>query len=316
MADYGFKISTFTLLNIAGYPQPLPLNFPVIGPEGAYGLLEEGIRKAFASGGKVGRRGDYLELVSIERLKHALLVTVKGGGTGDEFEIIHTATGDQGGVVASDDALTWTSRIVIIFPPDHYDGMIVAETQGNRHHAFSLTNALDPILRQDSGYRLDVTHDVADAVGWKRILKEETASVQTIEFRRSPGSNDDTQFPEDSDITKIKIEYSVAKDSTLERKIVKLLTSDKPDKHHLLKQLVGGKRYADTDFDDEVATVVSNGRPRKYRIASRQTWFNYHIDSPQKLDDRPFILEITSAVLETYNQLKIALPGQWARRIE
>ncbi|ALV45804.1 hypothetical protein MB46_10260 [Arthrobacter alpinus] len=316
MADFGFKISTFALSSLRAPIQHFPLDYPVLGVGGAKGLFLDVIEKVFAGGGKKGRKGDYLELVSIGSLEHGILLTVKGGGTGDEYEIIDTATGDQGGKVNLDDALTWTSRILMIFPPDHYDGMLIAETHGNKHHATSLFNAIDPPIRTENSCRLTVTHDVADAVGWQRVLTPETAHVQTIEFKRTPNANDGTQFPEDADVKKVKIEYTVAKDSTLERKIIKVLTSEAPDKHGLLQQLVGGRRYADTSFDDEIATVVSNGRPRKYRISNRQTWFNYHIDSGIKLEDGDFIKEVTPAVMDTYSQLSIALPAGWSTPVE
>ncbi|MBP2413966.1 hypothetical protein JOF48_002765 [Arthrobacter stackebrandtii] len=316
MADYGFKIATFTLASLRSTMQVLPLNYPVIGPEGAYGLFQETIAKAFADGGKTGPRGDYLELVDIRRLQNALVITSKGGGTGEEFDIIRTSTGTQEGVVGEDDALTWTSRIVIIFPQDKYDGMIVSETKGNRHHAPSLINALEAALRTEHEYKLDVTHDVADLVGWKQILKSETLAVPTVEFWYAPGHNDDTEYPEDSDISRIKIEYSIAKGSRLERQVAKLITSEKPDKKQLLKQLVGGRRYTGTDLDGEAATIVSNGRPRKYRVSKRQSWFNYHIESNARLEDREFIYEITPAVIETYSKLSISLSGQWATPVE
>jgi hypothetical protein len=312
MAEYGYKISCFTVSGANQNAQVFPLDYPGLPAGSAIDLFAEVLRKLFSAGGLTGKKGEYISLQSMEVRRHCLLLFIRGGRTGDEFEIVRTSTDESSGRVHPDDALTWTSRLLIIFPPDQYDGMIVSETNGNSHHAVTLNGFLETALKRDHQLRFSVTHDVADGVAWKKILSGPDAYVQALEFRQGNPAHDGTGFAEDTDVTRVSVEYQLAKGSGMQKRVTDALTGRKPDRDDSLIRLVGGRRYSDCEFDDEIATVVSKGKPRKYRIAHRNQWFNYHIDSPLQLEPEDFIREVAGDVLNTYSVMSVDLPAGWS----
>jgi hypothetical protein len=314
MPDYGYKIASFTLRKSHGRHDTLPLDFAGLQQGGGRQLYTACLDTAFAAErGITGSRGEYLELISYDALTRALLVRLKGGSTGDEYDIVASATGEERGSVNADDALTWHSRVLYIFPPDAMDGLLVSETRGNSHHGSLLNRQLERQLTRNHSLRMDVTHDVADGIGWRQVFKDDRAYVRSVEFKKSNPAQDSTSFPENSDITQINVEMQLSKGSGTSKKLTELLTSDKPDKHDDLKRIVGGSAYDSNDFDDEYANVVSrDGRSRKYRISRRPHWFNYHIDSPEQLSDDQFIQEVAPAAIETLAALGHNLPREWS----
>jgi hypothetical protein len=237
---------------------------------------------------------------------------VRGGQSGDEFDVIDSETNEETGKVTRGDALTWVSRVLFVFPTGNaHDGLIVSETKGRSTHGGILQERLERILRDRYSLRPTVMHDVADAVAWKQLFKFHQAHVREVEFQFSNPARDGTGFTEDASVTKVKVGYQLEPGGLADRKSTAVITGRKGDPRGMLLQAVGGHRYDQHDMEDPVATIITNGRPRKYRVSNTPSRFTRVIESQPQLEDQEFLWEVSPAIVETCSALKIDLPPTW-----
>lgn len=239
-------------------------------------------------------------------------MNVRGGQSGDEFDVIDADTNTETGKVTKADALTWISRVLFVFPRgSHHDGLIVAETKGRSCHGGMLQERLERVLKEAYSIRPSVIHDVADGVAWRELFRLQQSHVREVEFQFSNPARDGTAFTEDASVSKVKVGYQLEPGGAADKKTTQIITGTRGDARGMLLKAVGGHRYDSHDMEDPVATIVTNGKPRKYRVSNTPSRFTRIIENQQQLSPRDFALEIAPAVLETCVALNINLPTNW-----
>lgn len=306
---YGYTLSAVALEGTAPKEkgQPLPLSNATLGDSGALGLIEECCRE-LRGNGEGDRFGRYVEVTGVERHGKYLLIKVKGGAYGEEFEIIDTENGSSNGSVSSNDALTWVSRIAWFFPPDdEYQAIIAAEARSGNSHLTALLAILGRKLR-DRSLRAVATHELADEVAWRELFKERNSHVTDLEFTVKNPAGDGTGFVEDSSVTTVKVSMKFEIGGSADKKAYEVITGKRPDTGKHLVEAIGGTRYEDVEIDAPTATVVTDGKKRRYRVDHSRSRFTRVIESLDQVDDPTFIGEVTGPVRSTFQAYDVSLP--------
>lgn len=312
MGDYGYRISTFTLFGSDKGGGAFTLDYVGLGADGALGIYQQVFEKLVLEPGTTDKHGHFLSVESVERIGHCLLIEVKGGQFGEEFDVVDSENGTSVATVSRGDALTWPSRILFVLPQgDIYDGLIVAEARGRSCHILALNRQLERILKEQYRLRPEVANDLADGVAWKAMFQQQKAHVHSVEFRVTNTANDQTQFTEDDSVHRVVVSYALEPEGKAERKTIEIITGDRPDKASMLLRAVGGERYSELTNEEPVATIVTDGRSRRYRVSHHHSRFTRIIESITRLDNHEFLLEISPAVVETYAALSIDIPPGW-----
>jgi hypothetical protein len=311
LTDYGYRISTFTLFGSDKGGGAFTLDYLGLGADGALGIYQRAFEKLALESGTTDSHGHFLSVEGVERIGHCLLVEVKGGQFGEEFEVVDSDNGAPVATVSRADALTWPSRILFVLPQgEAYDGMIVAETRGRSCHVLALNRQLEKLLKHEQ-LRPEVVNDLADGVAWKAMFQQKKAHVQAVEFRVSDAANDLTHFTEDNSVSGVLVSYALKPDGRAEKKTIEAITGDRPDKASMLLRAVGGERYSELTTEEPVATIVTDGRARRYRVSHQHSRFTRVIESPVRLDNTEFMLEVSPAVVETYAAMAVDVPPGW-----
>lgn len=312
MGDYGYRISTFTLFGADRGGGAFTLDYVGLGPEGVLGIYHQVFEKLVLELGSTDKQGHFLSVESVERIGHCLLVEVKGGQFGEEFDVVDSENGASVATVSRGDALTWPSRILFVLPQGEiYDGMIIAETRGRSCHVLALNRQLERILKEQQRLRAEVVNDLADGVAWKAMFQQQKAHVHSIEFRVTNTAHDQTQFTEDDSVSRVVVSYALEPEGRAERKTIDVITGNRPDKASMLLQAVGGERYSELTNEEPIATIVTDGKARRYRVSHHHSRFTRVIESQGRLDNSEFLLEISPAVVETYAALSVDIPPGW-----
>ena len=310
--DYGFRVSTFTVADAKGPGQSFPLDYAALGSGAAQGVYLDALRTLKDEGGRTDSRDRYLAVEKVEGLGLCILVHLRGGQSGDEFDVIDAETNTETGKFTRGDALTWISRVLFVFPTgNHHDGLIVAEAKGRSSHGGVLLERLERLLKENHSLRPSVMHDVADGVAWNQLFRLQQSHVSEVEFQFSNPAHDGTGFTEDNSVTKVKVAYQLSPGGRADKKSTAVITGERGDPRGMLLRAVGGHRYGEQEMEDPVATIVTNGRPRKYRVSNTPSRFTRIIEQPKQLETQQFLWEVSPAVVETCNALHIDLPNDW-----
>ncbi|MBD7994659.1 hypothetical protein H9639_05045 [Arthrobacter sp. Sa2CUA1] len=310
--EYGYRLSTFSISGTQPGGSFLPLDHPALGENGALGVYFDNLTRLVLSPGGKDRKGRYLSVESVRRHGICLLVNLRGGPSGDESDIVVAGTNEVRGRITKDDALTWDSRILLVFPQGNYlQGFMVAEAKGRSNHGPALQDRLEQLLKENESLRPEVTHDVVDALAWKRFFQTQDARTHELEFTFANPAGDGTNFTEDHSVRKVRLVYTLEADGSADHKSTKVITGQKQDRKHALLAAVGGHKYASEDVEEAVATVVANGKARKYRVSNSPTRFTHIIESIGQLDEPAFLREAGRTVFETSTAMKINLPNDW-----
>lgn len=310
--EYGYRLSTFTVWSTKAGDGAFPLDYEVLGEHGALGVYLKELQHLANIPGGTDSKGRYLSVESVDRHGICLLVNLRGGPSGDESDIVNAGTNEVRGKITKDDALTWDSRVLLVFPQGNYlEGLMVAEAKGRSNHATVLQDRIERLLKENDSLRPEVTHDVADGIAWNQFFETQNARTQELEFTFANPAGDGTNFTEDKSVKKVRLVYTLEAEGSADQKSTKVITGAKPDRKHALLAAVGGHQYASDHMEEAVATVVANGRTRKYRVSNTPTRFTRIIESVEQLDERGFLLEIAPAVIETAAAMKISLPHDW-----
>lgn len=310
--EYGYRISTFSVYSTKAGNALFPLDFPVLGVDGALSVYLKELQHLVDVPGGTDPKGRYLSVKSVDRHGICLLINLRGGPSGDESDIVDAASDEVRGKVTKDDALTWDSRVLLVFPQGNYvDGFMVAEVKGRSSHATALQDRLERLLKENNSLRPEVTHDVADGIAWKQFFETQDARTQELEFTFANPAGDGTEFTEDRSVKKVRLAYTLEADGLADRNSTKVIMGKNQDRKHALLSAVGGHKYASEDVEEAVATVVANGKTRKYRVSNTPTRFTRIIESNGQLEERAFLREVASAVHETASAMKINLPHDW-----
>lgn len=310
--EYGYRISTFSVSSTKAGGGAFPLDFAVLGQDGALGIYWNELQHLALKPGGTDSKGRYLSVESVERYGICLLIKLRGGPSGDESDIVDAGTNEVRGKVTKDDALTWDSRILLVFPQGNYlEGFMAAEVKGRSSHATALQDRLERLLKENDSLRPEVTHDVADGIAWNQFFATQNARTQELEFTFANPAGDGTTFTEDKSVKKVRLVYTLEAEGNADKRSTKVITGKKQDRKHALLAAVGGHRYASEDVEDAIATVVANGKTRKYRVSNTPTRFTRIIESIEQLDARDFLIEVAPAIVETAAAMKVNLPKDW-----
>ena len=310
--EYGYRLSTFSVSSTKAGGGAFPLDYAVLGADGALGIYLEELQNLVRVPGGTDSKGRYLSVESVDRHGICLLVNLRGGPSGDESDIVHAGTNEVRGKITKEDALTWDSRILLVFPQGNYlEGFMVAEAKGRSSHATVLQDRLERLMKENDSLRPEVTHDVADGIAWKHFFSTQNARTQELEFTFADPAGDGTNFTEDRSVKKVRLIYTLEAEGSADQKSTKVITGEKQDRKHALLAAVGGHKYASEEVEEAVATVVANGKTRKYRVSNTPTRFTRIIESVGQLDERAFLIEVAPAVVETAAAMKINLPNDW-----
>lgn len=310
--EYGYRLSTFSISSTKAGGGAFPLDYTVLDKDGALGVYADALQHLVKVPGGTDPKGRYLSVESVERHGICLLVHLRGGPSGDESDIVDAGTNTVRGKITKDDALTWDSRILLVFPQGNYlDGFMAAEVKGRSSHATVLQDRLERLLKENASLRPEVTHDVADGIAWSQFFQTQNARTQELEFTFADPAGDGTNFTEDKSVTKVRLIYTLAAEGAADKKSTKVITGEKPDRKHALLAAVGGHKYAADDVEEAVATVVANGKTRKYRVSNTPTRFTRIIENVGQLSARAFLVEVGPAVVETAAAMKIDLSNDW-----
>ena len=310
--EYGYRLSMFSVSSMKAGGGAFPLDFAVLGADGALGVYLEHLPGLVDTPGGTDSKGRYLSVESVNRYGMCLLVNLRGGPSGDESDIVAAGTNLIRGRITKDDALTWDSRILLVFPQGNYlHGFMVAEAKGRSSHATALQARLEQLLKENKALRPEVTHDVVDALAWRKFFQTQDARTQELEFIFSDPAGDGTNFTEDQSVRKVRLVYSLEADGSADKKSTKVITGQKQDRKHALLAAVGGHKYASEDVEEAIATVVANGKTRKYRVSNTPTRFTHIMEYVGQLDEQAFLREVGPAVVETATAMRIDLPKDW-----
>ncbi len=310
--EYGFRVSTFTVSSTKAGGGAFPLDFPVLGEDGALGVYRDELNCLVRAKGQTDTKGRYLSIEKVKKLGCCLLVELRGGPSGDESDIVHAETNEVIGRITKDDALTWDSRVLLVFPPGNYvDGFLVAEVKGRSSHAVALQDRLERLLKENDHLRPEVTHDVADGIAWRKLFETQNARTQELEFTFANPAGDGTSFTEDRSVKRVRLAYTLEAEGAADKKATEVIVGSRPDRKGALLTAVGGHKYAAEDVEEAVATVIANGKTRKYRVSNTQAQFTRIIERNAQLEEREFLMEIAPAVVETAAAMDIDLPNDW-----
>lgn len=178
----------------------------------------------------------------------------------------------------------------------------------------SLVDRLKNPMR-DLDLFMQVSHDLADGVGWRKVLEKQTNFVSSVQFRDTSPSVDFT--PRDprqeavlKDASSLTVKIDFEPESATARLLSKLFGGGKQATRQELAEQLGGILEVDK-YDEGSVSLVTDGHERKLRVDGRPTRFVYHLDVVDDPDEMTFLNLTIDAAKDTLLEMGVSLTSEW-----
>lgn len=318
-SPFGFRISTFTLQDNRtdgkrGKNEQLhPMGHPAIHDGGVPQLLLEAL-ESIAGEKPLRDNSDHqhhLVRVIAEKVEETrfILCVVKGGRAGEEFDIT-TEDGTDEGTVTPEKALTWPGRVLFVIPTgDALHGFIAHETRGGSGHGTQTIKRLQSWLTADQSIYLSATNDLADSRAWEKVLTDDKAAIESVEFATKPEDGGGTAA--DLNVHRIRMILEMDPAPIRTKKLLRtIFNRDNVNSVAKLVHGVGGLPLAPNFAQGEATAQIRTGRgSRRLKLGHKPYPFTRVIESPVQVDNQEFIREVTSDLVDLAAHLNIPLPN-------
>lgn len=315
---FGFRISTFEVTGRRVRdrkdrpPRHLEgqVTVPVdLGSDAAMNGLLEAL-DVLRDGEPDQRDNQFHEVREVRSVPEAryVLCTVRGGGSGDELDII-AGTGVTTGKVTRQDSLVWTSRVLFAFAGnDARRGFMVQETKGTRSHGSRLVRRLNSELQRLGDMYLTVTNDRADAEVWKAVLRDEQSYIERIEF--SSTAVDPSDLGEDARLKRMRVIYEFGRGGSFMHRVQRFLAPDQDRSaiDGLANEIGGVPLPMDEEGSHATAMMRTADGRRTIRVGEPSAPFVRVIESDSQLGDVEFLQAVSPDVVGLAGHLRIQLP--------
>lgn len=317
-SPFGFRISTFTLQDSrtegkrGKNSQLHPMGSPAVHGGGVPGLLLTALESIADE--KPLRDSSYHQHHLVRVIANDvgetrfILCIVKGGRAGEEFDIT-TEDGTDEGTVTAEKALTWSGRVLFVIPTgDALHGFIVHETRGASGHGTQTINRLQSWLTAHESIYLSATNDLADSRAWDKVLADDKASIESVEF--STKSEDGGGTAADLNVRRVRMILEMNPAPRLAKKLLRtILNRDGGDSVANLVQGVGGLPLATNFAEGEATAQIRTQRgSRRVKLGRKPYPFTRVIEAPVQVDNHAFIHEVAPDLIDLAAHLNIPLP--------
>jgi hypothetical protein len=252
-----------------------------------------------------------LRVEAVQRLKAAILLTVRYGMVGDHDKAVHPL-GKRADQDLTGLATTRRYRAVLITPPTGTQGILAVESVGRSHPTQSIPKLLRSKNAGQWGIRTRAT--VADEAAVNQ-LKQNGSAGQVHLYRYTPGSDSARgRRPKEIDVT-----VNLGGDDKLSKKLLEQVSSwvnlpgkDKINAKHEAQAVAAivWQEAKDLPFDNTSVSVRLGNRSKTLRPLDASQGFVYDL-GPVRLDDDDFISEVSETVQPLLASLDMDMPQGW-----